>query len=115
MTETNWQRLYVPPPPEDFDAPCIGRPHLFDIEPKMAAALTRHYGGGNGLRADYAAQIDVALSYCAQCPLAIRDWCENTATIPRGSRASIITGGKVYSRGRVVWSLEHKAAAERAA
>jgi hypothetical protein len=116
--EVNWAKLYVPPPPGEHQPPCAGKAHLFDIDHRMAAALSRHYTTGTALRVDYAAQIDVALRYCATCPLAVQQWCDRTATRAYGSRVSIITGGKVYTRGKVVWDLARhlrRAAAEVAA
>jgi hypothetical protein len=62
-----------------------------------------------------AAQFEVALRYCADCPLAVREWCVNEATLPQTSRASIIAGGKVFSQGRVIWDLDKQAAAQRRA
>ncbi len=115
--EVNWTALYVPPAPDDHQPPCAEAPYLFDIDSRMAAAVSRHFNNGTRLAEHYAAQLDVALRACATCPLAVRRWCDD-ATLASGSRASIIAGGKVYTRGRVVWDVERqtrKAAKEAAA
>ena len=109
-----WQRLYVPPPPGE--PACAGvAPSLFEVDPQSANNLVRAHNAGRALPLHLATQFDVALRYCASCPLAVREWCETKATRPQTSRVSIITGGKVFVQGRVVWDLRRQAAAERAA
>jgi hypothetical protein len=108
-----WQAMYVPPPPGDpacRNAP----PALFEIPPQDAAAMARAHSDGRPISAAAAYRIEPALRCCARCPLAVRDWCDRDATKPVASGVAIIAGGRVYSRGVVVWDVERQGT-ERAA
>ncbi len=117
MTASNlgdlWAGLYVPAPPGP--PACEGAyPGLFDVDWRAGAVITRAATTGKPMPQHIEAQFDVALRYCAECPLAVREWCVNEATLPRQGRASIIAGGKVFSQGRVIWDLDRQAAAVKA-
>lgn len=101
-----WNQLYVAPPPGDPACADV-TPVLFDIHPDDAQVLSRARTAGKPAPHHIATRLDVALRYCAQCPLAVRDWCAESVR-PAASGVGIIAGGKVYSRGRVVWDVERQ-------
>jgi hypothetical protein len=109
-----WQTLYTPPPPGE-PACRDASPLLFDINPSDAAAISRANSLGKPINATLAYRLEPALRYCARCPLAVREWCDRDATKPTVSGVAIIAGGRVYSRGVVVWDLGKQADRELAA
>jgi hypothetical protein len=98
-------RLYVTPPPAE--PRCTGRPDLF-VDWLSTPGVMR-----NGHPTEWAQPyIRGALQICAQCP--VQRWCVDVATVPHRSGVTIIAGGKLWVKGRVVWDVARQEAWEAA-
>ena len=96
-----WAAAYVPPAPDRV--PCKGAdPALFDLA--LDGEHLIHDRGTRRVTYAFQSQVAVALSYCATCPLATRQWCLETVR-PRESGANTIAGGIAWVGGKPRWDL----------
>lgn len=97
-----WAGAYVPPAPDRVA--CKGAdPTLFDL-----ALDGDHLVNSRGVRHitdPFRSQVSVALSYCATCPLATRQWCIETVR-PRQAAANVIAGGIAWVGGKPRWTID---------
>jgi hypothetical protein len=111
-----WAALYIPPPPTEV--PCKGvTPALFDIGGDWSHGYNLVESRGNAGRrvtSRFRTQVAVALSYCATCPLATRQWCLD-AVAPQTSWYTGVAGGIVWAGGRPVWTIADQERAEAVA
>lgn len=98
-----WEKMYVAPAPDTIACPPLSP--LFDITPIPGVGVVVDRSRGRHLAHELAQQVDAALGYCADCPLATRAWCVESAR-PKESGASMVAGGVVWAQGRPVWTLE---------
>lgn len=99
------ERLYVSPPPAEPE--CTGRPDLF-VDWLTTPGVMR-----NGHPTEWAQlYVREALRICARCP--VQQWCVDVATVPHRSGVTIIAGGKLWVKGRVVWDVARQEAWEAA-
>lgn len=97
-----WAAAYVPPAPDRV--PCKGvDPAYFDLA-LNGEHLINTLSSVRRITYAFQTQVGVALSYCAQCPLATREWCVETVR-PRESRANVVAGGVCWVNGRGVWDI----------
>ena len=108
-----WERLYVAPPPDDV--PCASAlPWLFDIDASPYSQIITWRAGAPRHPAPHVRdRLRIALRYCADCPLATREWCVSSVR-PQESKATIVAGGVVWVGGRPSWTVEDQARYEAA-